>query len=181
MRRNARHRFWLLAALAPLLILGAGSADDMKEADDGLDMYFRDGGLLALTDQALTVYPDTKVGEAVKLDRDFPDAPPQIPHTVEDMFPITLDENECLECHHPENAISKEDVPVPESHFRAAVMGKGGPDDPMIWVVRDYKKLTDVVGARYNCNMCHTPQATNVDTPNNRFVSARKKQKQQKK
>ena len=49
-----------------------------------------------------------------------------------------------------------------ESHFTAAVMGKGGANDPMIWVVKDYKKIKDVVGARYNCSMCHTPQATNV-------------------
>ena len=34
-----------------------------------------------------------------------------------------------------------------------------------------------VVSARYNCNMCHTAQANNVDTQNNRFVSARKKMK----
>jgi len=39
----------------------------------------------------------------------------------------------------------------------------------------DYQKNDDVFGARYNCNMCHTAQASNVDKPNNRFVSARKK------
>jgi len=178
MRRKARHSLWMAAALVPLLILGAGSADDMKEADDGLDMYFRDGDLLSLTDQELPIYPDTKTGESKKLQRDFPDAPPQIPHTVEDMYPITLDDNECLECHHPENAISKEDVPVPESHFREAVMGKGSPGDPMVWVVKEYKQRDDLVGARYDCSMCHTPQASNVNTPNNRFLSARKKEKQ---
>jgi cytochrome c-type protein NapB len=177
MQRNAHRSFWMATALVPLLILGAGSADDMKAAKDGLDLYFRDGALLALTEQDLPVYPDTPTGESALLPHDFPDAPPLIPHTVEDMYPITLDENECLDCHDPENAISKEDVPLPESHFQAAVMGKGGPGDPMIWVVKDYKKIKDVVGARYNCDMCHTPQAENVDTPNSRFVTARKKRK----
>jgi cytochrome c-type protein NapB len=177
MRRRTRHSFWLAAALVPLLVLGASSVDDMKEVDDGLDMYFRDGALLALTDQSLPEYPGTAAGEAGSLGRDFPDAPPQIPHTVEDMYPLTSDDNECLECHHPENATSKDDVPLPESHFQAPVMGKGGAGDPMNWVVKDYKKSKDVVGARYNCNMCHTPQATNVSTPSNRFVAARKKQK----
>jgi cytochrome c-type protein NapB len=167
----------MATGLVSLLILGAGSADDMKEAKDGLDLYFRDGALLALTEQSLPVYPDTATGESAELPRDFPDAPSLIPHTIEDMYPLTLDENECLDCHHPENAISKDDVPMPESHFQAPVMGKGAPGDPMIWVVKDYKKIKDVLGARYNCNMCHTPQAMNVETPNNRFISARKKRK----
>ncbi len=175
MRRTKQHSFWLAAAaLVPLLILGAGSVDKMKEPSDGLDMYFRDMALLALTDQPLPNFPDTAAGDSKLLARDFPDAPPQIPHTVEDMYPITASENECLECHHPDNASSKEDSPVPESHFKAPVMGKGGSQNPMLWVVKDYKKIKDVVGARYNCSMCHTPQARNVDTPNSRFISARK-------
>jgi len=189
MRLKALHSFWLATALTSCMVLGGESGEDPKkaiqtkevteatEATDGLEMYFRDGDLLALTSQELPVYPETKTGESKSLGRDFPDAPPQIPHTVEDMYPITLDDNECLDCHHPDNAISKEDVPVPESHFRAAVMGKGKPDDAMLWVVTDYKQLDDLVGARYNCNMCHTPQATNVRTPNNRFMSARNAQK----
>ena len=180
MRRKAQPSFWLAAALIPLLLLGAGSVDDMKEADDGLDVYFREGDLLALTDQSLPVYPGTKTGESTRLERDFPDAPPQIPHTVEDMYPITLDDNECLDCHHPDNAISSDDLPLPESHFTGPVMGKGGPGNAMIWVVKNYKKRKDLVGDRYNCNMCHSPQASNVTTPNNRFISARKKQKTRK-
>ncbi|MBW1883320.1 MAG: nitrate reductase cytochrome c-type subunit [Deltaproteobacteria bacterium] len=181
MRRKTRRSLWLAAVLVSLLTLGAGSADDKKEVDDGLDMYFRDADLLALTDQPMPIYPNTVAGESEKLLRDFPDAPPQIPHTVEGMYPITVDDNECLECHHPDNIVSKKDLPVPDSHFRAAVMGKGDPGDPMVWVVKDYKKIDDLVGARYVCSMCHTPQASNVNTPNNRFVSARKAQKSKKK
>jgi len=45
----------------------------------------------------------------------------------------------------------------------------------MVWVVKDDQKNDDVFDARYHCNMCHTAQANNVDTPNNLFVSARKK------
>jgi hypothetical protein len=54
-------------------------------------------------------------------------------------------------------------------------MGEGIPDDSMAWVVQDYQKNDDLFGARYNCNMCHTAQAINVDTPNNRLISARMK------
>ncbi len=175
MRRSALSSFWLAAALALLVIGCAGSVDETEDASSTVDMYFRDGALLALTDQELPTYPDTAAGESKKLGRDFPDAPPQIPHTVEDMYPITVDENECVDCHHPENATAKEDVPLPESHFSAPIMGKGSPGDSMVWVVKDYRKTDEVFGARYNCSMCHTPQATNVNTPNNRFVAARKK------
>jgi cytochrome c-type protein NapB len=173
MRIRALPSPWLLVALVPLLLLGGGSIDETPESKDGMDVYFRSTDLLALSEQGLPEYPDTPAGEAGSLGRDFPDAPPQIPHTTEDMYPITLDDNECLECHLPENA-SKGDVPVPESHFKAPVMGKGGPDDAMVWVVKDYQKSDELVGARYNCSMCHTPQAGNVDTPSSTFLSMQK-------
>ena len=180
MRRRMRLSIGLAAALTPLLLLGGGSIDKTTEADDGMDVYFRSTDLLALSEQGLPKYPDTPAGEAGSLGRDFPDAPPQIPHTIEDMYPITLDDNECLECHLPENA-GKDDIPTPESHFKEVVMGKGDPGDPMVWVVKDYTKIDDLVGARYNCDMCHTPQAGNVNTPTSTFVSMRKAQNDKKK
>jgi nitrate reductase cytochrome c-type subunit len=173
----------LIAALVPAAFLGAcagtteeGSPKDTpgstSEASDGLNIFFRDASLESLSDQALPEYPDADAGESTKIARDFPDAPPQIPHAVEEMFPITLGSNECLECHLPENATG-DDVPLPESHFKAPVMGKGPAHEPMVWVVKDYRQTQDVAGARYNCNMCHTPQATNVSTPKNSFDSPR--------
>jgi cytochrome c-type protein NapB len=172
MRRKARTNCWLLVAL---LTLGAGAQKQNAEPNDGLDLYFRDADLFAVTDQGAPDYPDSEPGESKRVPHDFPDAPPQIMHHLEDMLPITLDENECLDCHHPENAIEKTDLPLPKSHFRAPVMGKGGPNDAMTWVVKGYKKTKDIAGARYNCTMCHAPQATNVKQPKNRFVPAREK------
>ncbi len=174
MRRRTRHFFRLAGALFPLLILGAGSGGEIKEVDDGLDLYFRENDVLALADQALPVYPETDAGESTQIERDFPHAPPAIPHTLEDMYPIMLGDNECIECHHPDNTVSKEDAPLPESHFETPVMGKGAKGEAMVWVVKGYEKTKEIAGARYNCDMCHTPQAINVQTPNSRFVSARK-------
>jgi len=175
MRRNTRHSFWLLAGLVSLLTFGVGPDANAGEPDDGLDLYFRDAPLLDPTEQALPKYPDADPGESKLLPRDFPDAPPQISHAVEDMLPITGDDNECLECHHPENAVEASDVPLPESHFEAPVMGAGGKNDAMLWVVKDYEKGDDLSGARYNCSTCHTSQATNVRTPASSFVPAKKK------
>lgn len=158
----------LLACLA-LLAVDAGSGE-AKEPDDGLDIYFRDADLGELSDQAQETYSESEAGESKLIDRAFPDAPPQIPHTVEDMLPITSDDNECLECHHPDNTLSKADKPLPETHFKRALMAPGEPGEAMVWKVQGYEKAKDVVGGRYNCSMCHTAQATNVATPESSFV-----------
>lgn len=168
------HRFGLGALLVlTVLATGAAAGDETPEIDDGIDVYFRDADLNALADQDVAKYPDAEAGESKTFERAFPDAPPQVPHTVEDMLPIATDDNECLECHHPENAIGKEDVPLPESHFKRAVMGKGKSGEAMVWVVKGYEKGDDVSGARYSCSMCHTPQATNARTLPSDFVTVK--------
>jgi cytochrome c-type protein NapB len=169
MRRNKRLSSWSAGIVLPLLLLGAGGGEPAKEQDDGMDMYFRDSALEALAKQDLAAYRETDAGESKKFDRSFPDAPPQIPHTVEDMLPITMRENECLECHAPENAIEKEDIPLPKTHFKHPQMAKGKKGDPMVWVVKSYEEKKEMVGSRYNCTMCHTPQAENARTLPNSF------------
>ena len=174
MRRRTPRSFGLgTLFLLPLLAAGAAAGGEPAEVDDGMDVYFREADLGAVADQDLAKYIETEAGESVTLDRSFPDAPPQIPHSVEDMLPITGTDNECLECHHPDNVASKEDLPVPKSHFQRAVMGKGKPGQGMVWVVRGYEQADDVVGAHYHCDMCHTPQATNVRTPKTDFVTVK--------
>jgi cytochrome c-type protein NapB len=174
MRRRTPRRFWLGSLfLVPFLAAGAAAGGEPAEVDDGIDVYFRDADLGALAGQDLAKYIETEAGESVTLERSFPDAPPQIPHSVEDMLPITGTDNECLECHHPDNVASVDDRPVPKSHFQRAVMAKGKPGQGMVSVVQGYEKAEDVVGVRYNCDMCHTPQATNVRTPKTDFVTVK--------
>ena len=90
MRRRMRRNPWLAALLlvAPLAV-GAASEKARPEADDGMDVYFRDSDLSALSTQDLETYTADEAGESQRLGRAFPDAPPQIPHSVEDMLPIT--------------------------------------------------------------------------------------------
>ena len=176
MRRRAQLSSWLVIGLLAFLAVGATAND--KEADDGLDVYFRDASLMALSDQALESYLDSEAGESKLIERAFPDAPPQIPHTLVDMLPITANDNECVECHHPDNVGSEADLPLPKSHFSRAVMGSGGKGDSMVWVVRGYEDAKDLGGSRYNCTMCHTTQATNVDTPGTKFIVLKRKPKE---
>jgi len=160
----------VILAITVAIAACAYAAGPSKEVDDGIDVYFRDADVAAWSDQALEAYPSTDAGDASLLERAFPGAPPQIPHSVEDMLPITADDNECLNCHDPENATSKADAPIPESHFIQPVMGAGKKGSPMTWVVEGFEKGSNLYGARYNCNMCHTPQATNVRVLDSTFA-----------
>jgi len=162
----------LLVVLPVLALTGVAiGGDDTGETDDGLDVWFRDTDLEALSVPPVTEYGEQEAGDSTLVERAWPGAPPSIPHTTEDMLPILIDENECVECHHPENTVSDKDKPLPDSHFEAPVMVAGAEGDAMAWKVDGYTKSPDVFGARWNCVMCHTQQAENVDTPATSFAS----------
>lgn len=173
MRRRAQPSLWIAIGASAFLAAAAGASDG--EVDDGIDVYFRNSNLTDLSEQQLETYPATDAGDAKPLGRAFPDAPPQIPHSVEGMYPIGIDSNDCLDCHDPASATGKGDVPIPKSHFTEPVIGKGAKGQPMATVVEGYKTTKKLAGSRYECNMCHTPQATNVDTPASDFVRVERK------
>ncbi len=68
--------------------------------------------------------------------------PPVIPHSIEDLGPITLTENPCLDCHNADVAEDMGAVAVPASH-RMDLRNSPG-------VVGD-----EVTGARLVCISCH--------------------------
>jgi len=86
-------------------------------------------------------------GSAEPLPRAFENAPPQIPHSIDGLVPITLSNNACLSCHVPEVAPSVGATPLPPTHLQMDLFseseGKKVPVDP----------------SRYNCTQCHVPQA----------------------
>lgn len=89
-------------------------------------------------------YSDTAAGESTRIERSFENAPPMIPHSTEDMLPITKDDNQCLVCHDPAVAADLGAIAVPTSHT---------------YDLRTNKNLGEVSAARFNCVLCHTPQA----------------------
>ena len=135
-----------------LVILAACSTQTQNtwagDAEDGLEVWFRDGDLDAVTNQHLATFNEELPGEADELLQAFPGAPPVIPHTVDGMLPILGDENSCMDCHSPENAEEEEAVPVPESHFEDAVMVKGDPGEAQVWKVKTYRKGDAMSGSR---------------------------------
>lgn len=81
----------------------------------------------------------------------FADAPPAIPHSIEDSGQITLKSNKCLKCHDDQDLWDKDkdaDEPsaMPESHY--------------VDLRREPGVVTrNVIGSRYFCMQCHVPQA----------------------
>lgn len=96
-------------------------------------------------------------GESVLVERSFENAPPLISHTIEDMLPITTDNNMCISCHLPEFAKDLNATSVPKSHMAD---------------LRD-EKQTFVEGklsmARYDCVSCHVAQTNAKALVQNNF------------
>lgn len=79
------------------------------------------------------------------LPRAYLGAPPQVPHSLDGLTPITRDSNACLSCHQQPDKVGKkkakgEPTPLPKSHYT------------------DVRRNALYMG-RYNCTQCHTPQA----------------------
>lgn len=102
-------------------------------------------------------YPKTKPAAATALPVAWNGAPPQIPHAIDAMLPIKMDENACLDCHDKPSMMGKKQkgrpTAMPESHY-TKVEGK--------WERNNN---------RYLCTQCHVPQANVKDLVGNTFKS----------
>ena len=135
----------LIASQPALPQQGASSVQTLRGAD------------AAAIDQAPLerAYPSQAPGSQKRIARTFSTQPPLIPHTIEGVDTLTLEENACLSCHGPEN-YKLVNAPKPsESHFKD----------------RDGKTLTDVSAARRQCMTCHVPQADAKPIVENTFRS----------
>ncbi len=144
----------ILAALLASA-LGAGPA---AAADAGVD-----AAQLGLSKTDIDTNPEPAAFEYRQADpynggvlpRAYPGAPPQVPHSLEGLVPITRDSNACLACHQQPEQVGKKKVkgeptPLPTSHYT------------------DVRHNTLYMG-RYNCTQCHTPQAEVKDLVGNTF------------
>lgn len=99
-------------------------------------------------------YSSEQPGSGKVIDRSYENAPPMIPHSVEDMMNITKDFNACMGCHSPELAPIMNATPIPASHTYDTFKGKA---------------TKELVDTRYNCNLCHTPQSNATPVVKNNF------------
>lgn len=90
-------------------------------------------------------YPTTKAGESDRIAKSYHTAPPLVPHALAKYLPITMENNECMECHDKPKLIDRKYVKgkklaMPQDHY-GGFNGKGDKDE--------------VSGARYTCTQCH--------------------------
>lgn len=113
-----------------------------------------------------TNYSQTDPGSGHKFKRAFQDAPPMIPHSTEGMLPITINNNQCIDCHSVEVAADVGATPIPSSHytnFRPQHQLLQG--EKFVKTIDNMKnevsikKQETLAGARFNCSQCHAPQS----------------------
>lgn len=179
-------------ATAALLFVGCGDADKatpaktanvkpiISEESLGLrktDLYSEN----TETEGEKTNYAKNAAGSGKFIKRAFQDAPPMIPHDVEGMLPITINDNQCIACHDPAVAKDMGATPYPSSHmtnFRAdtALAANGKITKSGIEVENTSSanlknvsiiKKDRLVGARFNCSQCHAPQSDGQLVKNN--------------
>lgn len=109
-----------------------------------------------LTEQDLvpvmTEYAGKTPGEQGILARSFEQQPPLIPHKIEG-YRIDFKANRCLECHDRPFFKEEKAPKVGDSHYKD----------------REGKMLDKISMARYNCNLCHVPQADAQPLVSNTF------------
>ena len=113
----------VIAILGACAVVGGGVSD----AEIGLSKT----SVFNTPDPEVFAYDDTKARYSKSMDRAFPGAPPQVPHEMLSMLPITLDDNQCLECHDRPDEIGAEagrgGKPMDKMHY--SKVGAEGSED----------------------------------------------------
>ena len=99
-----------------------------------------------------------RVDERGRLERNYRQQPPLIPHRV-DKYEIDLKVNQCLRCHDWPGNVESGAPKISETHY----------------VDRDGVALDQIARTRWFCNQCHVPQANAAPLVRNTFEPARLK------
>lgn len=102
-------------------------------------------GVSAIPDPSPFEYRQADPFTGGVLPRAYVGAPPQVPHSIDGLVPITRDNNACVACHQQPDQVGKKKV-------------KGQPTALPISHYTDVRNNALNMG-RYNCTQCHTPQA----------------------
>lgn len=129
----------VLAAMAWALLPQALAADPAQSMR-GADVSAADAVAETKT------YVGKRPGNQPLVARTFSTQPPVIPHAVKNLDQITLEENQCLNCHGPDVYKESKAPMIGTSHL----------------IDRHGKKLKTASADRYDCLQCHVAQ---VDAP----------------
>lgn len=143
-----------LALMCALLTLGLNAA----AADKGLteeQMGLSRTSVTADPDPATFEYRQADPYSGGVLPRAYNGAPPQVPHSLDGLVPITRDTNACVSCHQQPAQVGKKKV-------------KGEPTALPATHYADVRNNA-LNMKRYNCTQCHTPQADVSNLVGNTF------------
>ncbi len=148
-RTVMKSRIVVCVALAAIVgVFGVALADKAVE-DNKLGLSKE--SVFATPDPIVAKVKGGQPGENASLGAYFSGSPPMIPHQVEGMMPIRVNENLCLDCHMLPDQIGQqagegEPTPMPASHFTDRRSDPG-------------KVVRKTSGARFTCTQCHATQA----------------------
>ena len=108
------------------------------------ELSYRNEPLMDPSDTPVPSFAAADPGDAELMSRAFENSPPLIPHNTDDLLPISIGDNQCLDCHLPENAEDSGATATPASH---------------LYDMRRDVQLTDLNPANFNCTQCHATQA----------------------
>lgn len=158
--RNYTPRTVIHFGLAMMVISPSLLADPVIKSDS---MGLSKSSVFETPTPRVYQYDKTQPGKSRLLPRAYQGAPPQVPHSISDFLPITAESNMCIACHNQPGQWGKPRekgvaTPIPPSHYTDQRNAPG--------------KVTEhLVGARYNCNLCHVPQTDAPALVENTFSS----------
>lgn len=156
----------ILAALAGsmgFVACTSAPADSVATAAPSMPVASLRGSDATAQDQAPEVRAQLgkKPGAQEKIARTFDGQPPLIPHATENFDEVTLEDNQCLDCHSAETYVKKNAPKISDTHF----VGATG------------EKLAGTDNRRHACQVCHVPQFDAPPLIDNAFVGAKPQRK----
>jgi cytochrome c-type protein NapB len=136
-----------LATLGLMVAVTAGASSG--GAIDELNMGLSQTSVFDTPTPTAYSYSDAKPGWNDPLPRAWEEAPPQVPHQVDEFLPVIAADNQCLDCH---------DVPkyIDQPKNMDRTVKSKSPMSPAHYTNSD---LDELDGARFNCTQCHVPQS----------------------
>ena len=147
----------LLMSVVTAFIVGCSSSSQMQIADDELGLSKM--SVFDTPTPEVAVFSDIEAGELDRLPVAYSTLPPQVGHTMDEYLPITLENNDCADCHDRRKHIGREwkvgkKLPMPDNHY-GSFNSQGG--------------VEDIAGARYNCTLCHVQMSDAQPLVDNTF------------
>jgi nitrate reductase cytochrome c-type subunit len=138
------NRFVSIAVVAASILLFGALTPDGETANQIPDhqLGLSKGKLTEVAHPPIEKKNLSDPGEASLIPADYSDQPTLVPHGIADYLPITMEENQCADCHAVAEKEEGEPTPIPISHYTDLRNSPGMSSD-------------EIVGARYVCVTCH--------------------------